>query len=277
MESNFCTQDAGDEKVQKAAGIKEEFSRKVSTQNPEKKDSSKIVIIRGGACGMAAATKIRRQSDYEITVLSRDSHTAYSHCGIPFVLSREIDSFEKLVVKPPDFFRKKRIDVRLNEGVRSIDLDLRTVRTGEGVYPFDKLVISTGSMPFVPQTSRLNILPYGIFTLRSLADGMLFEKALETAGKVCIIGGGTIGIKCAAAFARRRIKTLLVTRSKSLLSRQLDLDIAEIIREYLQVLGVEVISGESVVFPERFWKEKILHVGDAVSCRSCASGKWGKT
>ncbi len=262
MESNFCTQDAVDEKVQKAAGIKEEFSSKVSAQNPEKKGPSKIVIIGGGACGMAAATKIRRQSDYEITVLSRDSHTAYSHCGIPFVLSREIDSFEKLVVKPPDFFRKKRIDVRLNEGVRSIDLDLRTVRTGEGVYPFDKLVISTGSLPFVPRKSRLNILPYGIFTLRSLADGMLFEKALETAGKVCIIGGGTIGIECAAAFARRGIKTLLVTRSKSLLSRQLDLDIAEIIREYLQVLGVEVISGESVVFPERFWKEKILQVGD---------------
>ena len=70
MESNFCTQDAVDEKVQKAAGIKEEFSSKVSAQNPEKKDPSKVVIIGGGACGMAAATKIRRQSDYEITVLS---------------------------------------------------------------------------------------------------------------------------------------------------------------------------------------------------------------
>ena len=80
--------------------------------------------------------------------------------------------------------------------------------------------------------------------MRSLADGMLFEKALETAGKVCIIGGGTIGIECAAALARRGIKTLLVTRSKSLLSRQFDPDIAEIIRKYLESLGVEVISGE---------------------------------
>ena len=108
---------------------------------------------------MAVATKIRRQSDFEITVLSRDSHTAYSHCGIPFVLSREIDSFEKLVVKPPDFFRKNRIDVRLNEGVRSIDLGLRTVRTGEGIYPFDKLVIATGSLPFVPRTGRHKYSP----------------------------------------------------------------------------------------------------------------------
>lgn len=211
---------------------------------------------------MAAATKIRRQSDFKITVLSRDSHTAYSHCGIPFVLSREIDSFEKLIVKPPDFFIKNGINVRLNESARSIDLGLKNVLTGEGVYPFDHLVIATGSLPFIPQMGCTNILPYGIFTLRSLADGVLFEKALKTAGKVCIIGGGTIGIECAVALAGRGIKTTLISRSKSLLSKQLDPDIAEIIRESLKALGVEVISGESVAFPEKFSKEKTLQVED---------------
>jgi len=262
MGSDFGTLDAVDEKIQKAAGIKDEFSGKVSAQNSENKGPEKLVIIGGGACGMAAATKIRRQSNFEITVLSRDIHTAYSHCGIPFVLSREIDSFEKLVVKPQDFFRKNRIDVRLNENVRSINPGLKTVRTAEGIYPFDKLVIATGSLPFVPRTSCLNIIPYGIFTLRSLADGMLFEKALETAERVCIIGGGTIGVECAAALARREIKTTLITRSLSLLSRQLDPDIAEIVREYLEALGIEVILGGPVVFPEGFSKERILQVGD---------------
>lgn len=262
MGSEFCTQEAVDEKVQKTAEVKEEFSRKVSAQNLEKKGPEKIVIIGGGACGMAAATKIRRQSDFEITVLSRDSHTAYSHCGIPFVLSREIDDFEKLIVKPPDFFRKSRINVRLNENATSIDLGLKTVRTGEGIYPFDKLVIATGSLPIVSRTNRLNILPYGIFTLRSLADGMLLEKALETAKKVCVIGGGTIGIECAAAFIKRGIKTILITRSKRLLSRQIDPDMAEIVRGYLEALGVEVISGEPMVIPEGFWKERILQVGN---------------
>jgi NADH oxidase (H2O2-forming) len=91
---------------------------------------------------------------------------------------------------------------------------------------------------------------------------MLLEKALETAEKVCIIGGGTIGIECAAAFARRRIKTILITRSKSLLSRQLDPDMAAIVKECLEALGVEVISGEPMVIPEGFWKERVLQVGN---------------
>nr|WP_243684306.1 FAD/NAD(P)-binding oxidoreductase [Methanosarcina barkeri] len=106
MGSDFDTKSAVDE-IQKTAKADEKFQGTVSTQNLEKKDPIKVVIIGGGACGMAVATKIRRQSDFEITVISRDSHTAYSHCGIPFVLGREIESFEKLIVKPRDFFQKK--------------------------------------------------------------------------------------------------------------------------------------------------------------------------
>ncbi|HHV25158.1 MAG: FAD-dependent oxidoreductase [Methanosarcina sp.] len=262
MGSEFGTQSATDEDIQKTAGVKGEFQAVISAQPPEKKGPVRVVIIGGGACGMAVATKIRRQSDFEITVISRDSHTAYSHCGIPFVLGREIESFEKLIVKPQDFFRKNRITVRLNECVNLIDLDLKVVRTGEGFYPFDKLVIATGSLPFIPRTGSANILPYGVFTLRSLDDGVLFEKSLQTVKKVCIIGAGTIGIECAAALSRRGIKTFLISRSKNLLSRQLDHDISEIIREHLESLGIEVISGELVTFPENFWKEKKLYVGN---------------
>ena len=262
MGNEFGTQSTLENNIQKVAAVTGEFQKPVPTQNHDKKDPARVVIIGGGACGMAVATKIRRQSDFEITVLSRDSHTAYSHCGIPFVLSREIESFEKLIVKPQDFFRKNRIEVRLNECASSIDLDLKIVRTGEGIYPFDKLVIATGSLPFVPRTGGANILPYGIFTLRSLADGVLFEKALETVEKVCIIGAGTIGIECAVALSRRGIKAFLISRSKNLLSRQLDPDISEIIREHLENLGIEVIFGEPLSFPESFWTEKTLSVGD---------------
>lgn len=237
-------------------------SGKVSTHTRAEKELTKVVIIGGGACGMATATKIRRQSDFNITVLSWDSHTAYSHCGIPFVLGREIESFEKLIVKPPGFFRENKIDVKLNEKVKSIDLTGQVVMTGKGTYRFDKLVIATGSLPFIPRESQANILPYGTFTLRNLADGMLFGKALDTALTVCIIGGGTIGIECASALTKRGIKTILITRSKNLLSRQFDSDMSAIVRAHLESLGVEVITEEPVVLPENFWKERTVPVKD---------------
>ena len=163
--------------------IQENISENASSNSRTEKEFAKVVIIGGGACGMATATKIRRQSDFDITVLSWDSHTAYSHCGIPFVLGKEIESLKKLIVKPLAFFRENKINVKLNEKVTSIDLNGQVVITGEGTYPFDRLVIATGSLPFIPRESRANILPYGIFTLRSLADGMLFEKHWKLPGQ----------------------------------------------------------------------------------------------
>lgn len=262
MGSDFGVKDAAGKILQPAAEIQEEVPGKAPTQVRTEKELTRVVIIGGGACGMAAATKIRRQSNFKITVLSSDSHTAYSHCGIPFVLGREIENFEKLIVKSPDFFREKNIDVKLNEKVRSINLAKRIVLTGKGTYPYDKLVIATGSLPFIPRKSKANILPYGIFTLRSLADGKHFGKALETAQTVCIVGGGIIGIECASALTKQGIKTILITRSKDLLSSQFDSDMAAIVRAHLETLGVEVITGKPLFLPENFWKEKTVYIKD---------------
>ncbi|AKB34617.1 hypothetical protein MSSAC_0027 [Methanosarcina siciliae C2J] len=262
MGSDFGVKDAAGKVMQTVAEVQEEVSGKAPTQVRTEKELTRVVIIGGGACGMAAATKIRRQSDFKITVLSSDSHTAYSHCGIPFVLGREIENFEKLIVKPPGFFRGKNIDAKLNEKVRSINLARKVVLTGRRTYPYDKLVIATGSLPFIPRKSEANILPYGSFTLRSLADGKLFGKALETAQTVCIVGGGIIGIECASALTKRGIKTILITRSKDLLSSQFDSDMAAIVRAHLETLGVEVITGEPLFLPENFWKEKTVYVKD---------------
>ncbi|AKB16884.1 MULTISPECIES: NAD(P)/FAD-dependent oxidoreductase [unclassified Methanosarcina] len=262
MGSDFGVKDAASKIIRVAGEVQEEDPVKVSTRARKEKNPTRVVIIGGGACGMAVATKIRRQSDFKIVVLSSDSHTAYSHCGIPFVLGREIESFEKLIVKSPGFFREKNIDVKLNEKVRSINLTEQVILTGEGTYPFDKLVIATGSLPFISRKSKANILSYGFFTLRNLTDGKLFGKALETAQIVCIVGGGTIGIECASALTKRGIKTILVTRSKDLLSSQFDSEMAAIVRAHLEDLGVEVITGEPLFLPENFWKEKTVYLKD---------------
>ncbi len=256
------TKDTEGRSSRTAGDVQEGDHEKVAAQIQTENGLIKVVIIGGGACGMAAATKIRRQSDFDITVLSWDSHTAYSHCGIPFVLGGEIESFEKLIVKPSGFFRENNIDVKLNEKVKSIDLTGKVVLTGKGTYPFDKLVIATGSLPFISHENQANILPYGIFTLRSLADGILFGKALKTARTVCVVGGGTIGIECASALTKRGLKTILITRSKDLLSRQFDSDMSILVREQLEARGVEVITGEPLMLPENFWKQRTVFLKD---------------
>ncbi|MDK2947920.1 MAG: hypothetical protein PWQ63_1080 [Methanolobus sp.] len=209
----------------------------------EKKNNEKIIIIiGGGAVGMAVATSLTRHSDYSVTVFSADVHTAYSQCGMPFVIGGEIEDFKILIRRDEKFLKDMGIDLHLGTRIDSINIKERIVTSGEKKYHYDKLVIATGSKPMIPPNIPGSSLG-NVFTLRTLTDAMRIEEALKNASSVVIVGGGSIGAEMAAATARRNINTILLNRSPSILSHNVDPDMAETIQEHLESLGVNVITG----------------------------------
>ena len=65
-----------------------------------------LVVIGGNAAGMSAAAAARRTDDaLGIVVLEAGPDASYSACGIPYVLSGEVDSLDDLVTAPPEEFR----------------------------------------------------------------------------------------------------------------------------------------------------------------------------
>jgi NADH oxidase (H2O2-forming) len=206
------------------------------------KKNGKIIIIGGGAVGMAVATSLTRHSDYSITVFSADVHTAYSQCGMPFVIGGEIKDFKTLIRRDEKFLRGLGIDLHLGTRIDSINTKEHTVVSGTEEYHFDKLVIATGSKPKIPS----NIPGTGlgnVFTLRTLSDAIKIEEAVKNVSSVVIIGGGSIGAELAAAIVRRNVNTTLLNRSSSILSHNVDPDMAETVQEHLESMGVNVITG----------------------------------
>ncbi len=202
----------------------------------------KVIIIGGGAVGMAVATSLKRHSNYSVTVFSDDRHTAYSQCGMPFVIGREIQDFGSLILRDNRFFRDMGIDLRLETKVDSIDVRKKTISHGNEKFVFDKLVIATGSKPIIPDNLPGTSLE-NVFTLRTLSDAMEIEKSLSRASSIVIVGGGSIGAEMAAATARRKIETMIISRSTSLLSHNIDPDMAEPVKEHLESMGVKVLTG----------------------------------
>ena len=205
-------------------------------------DDEKVIIIGGGAVGMAVATSLTRHSKYSVTVFSEDKHTAYSQCGMPFVIGGQIKDFKSLVLRDDKFFKDMGIDLRLETRVDSISIENHTIRAGGQKYHFDKLVIATGSKPKIPRDTQGTSLK-NVFTLRTLSDAMKIEGALTNASNIVIIGGGSIGSELAAATSQRNINTILLNRGSSILSHNIDPDMAESVKEYLESLGVKVITG----------------------------------
>lgn len=208
-------------------------------------DRKKLVIIGGGAVGLAVATSVRRHSNYDVLVFSSDSHASYSQCGIPFVIAGDIKDFNSLLLRDKEFFEEAGIDLRTGTTVQSIDLKNRTVLAGGKEYGYDKLVIATGSTPSIPANLMPGASLKNVFNVRTLEDGMKLDKALREASSVVIIGGGPIGAELTAACSRRNLKTLLVNRSDSLLSHNIDPDMADIVKEHLESLGAGILTGHA--------------------------------
>ena len=106
----------------------------------------KVVIVGGGAGGISTASNIRKlNKEIEITVITRDNKVAYSPCAIPYVLSGTIESFDDIVMRTPEDYKNKNIDVIVEAEVTAVDSDKKTVTYvkdgSEIVIEYDKLVL----------------------------------------------------------------------------------------------------------------------------------------
>jgi len=220
----------------------------------------RIVFVGAGGAGLTAAFHVaRRAPDTKLIVFSKDPVVAYSQCGMPFVLDGKIDGFDRLVIYGPEVFRDLGIDVRTSTPVTDIDLDGKVVITGTGEkVPYDRLVIATGSKPFIPPVPGAD-LP-GVMALITLEDGRRLGERMKNSKNVVIIGGGPIGLETAPAFIDAGAKLTIIERMPQLMPSALDPDMAAIVQERLEKRGARVVTGRGVDAING------IHAVESVSC-----------
>ena len=138
----------------------------------------KTLILGNGAAGIEAALNLRKHDvETSITMLTESRWLHYFRPKLVHFLAEEQNP-EALVVYDEDFYKKKNIYNILGRKAASIDTSARTV-TDEfgGVYPYDRLLIATGSRPFVPPIE--GIQKDGVFTLRSITDAERIRRYSE--------------------------------------------------------------------------------------------------
>ena len=218
-------------------------------------DSIRIVVVGANAAGLRAASRSKRLlPKANITVLDHGQFISYGACGMPYFVSGDIGSADKLretaygVIRDPDFFRKaKGLEVVIQTEVERIDRQARkvicrSILSGETKeYPYDKLVLATGATPILPpglpKDSRR------VSTFRVLEDSIAVRKALQSGqiSTVGLVGAGPIGCELAEAFtAMWGARAVLLDAAPQILPSMLDPEMARAVETYLKGEGVEV-------------------------------------
>ncbi len=212
----------------------------------------RILIVGGVAGGASAAAKARRVNESaEIHVFERGPYISFASCGLPYYISGEIKDRTQLVVMTPERFeRRSVVHAHVGHEVLAIDRGRKTlsVRGPDGVEReehYDKLILSQGARPFVPQIPGVE-LPH-VFTLRDIPDMDRIVQALESGNvqRAVVIGGGFIGLEMAEAFVHRGLHVTLVEKNPHILPL-MDSDMARHLQEGLKNERLEFRFNASV-------------------------------
>ena len=201
-----------------------------------------LLIVGNSAAGTAAIEAIRRHDGQSsIVQISDEPHSLYSRCLLSYYLAGTIP-LDALQYRERDFHTTMR--VQLHAGKRAVELDpsRQEVRCDDGkVYPFDKLLIATGSSAKLPENLPTGI--EGICVLRTIDDVEMIRKKVKHARNAVVLGGGLIGMKAACALRECGLETKVVVRSNRVLSQMIDEEASQILIERLRQNGIDVLKG----------------------------------
>lgn len=173
-------------------------------------DIGRIVIVGGGAAGLACAVELRRLGfSGELTILSADRDAPYDRPNLSKDYLAGTAPEEWLPLRGDDWYSENRIDLRLSTDVTQIDSDTRTVQCASGDrLPFDRLLIATGSEP-----NRLNAPGFdapNVFTLRNITDARAIAEHANPGSRAVLIGASFIAMEAAAALRHRKVEVDIV-------------------------------------------------------------------
>ncbi len=205
--------------------------------------TQKLVVIGAGmASGRVLEHLFEAGAGYDVTLFNAEARGNYNRIMLSPVLSGE-KTYDEIVTHDADWYEANGVTCRFGEHVTAIDREAKTVTGQNGTVAYDKLLIATGSAPFIIPVQGKD-LP-GVITYRDLDDTKAMIDAAAKGGKAVVIGGGLLGLEAAAGLAERGMDVTVLHLMSHLMERQLDESAGFLLRRDLQKKGVRIICQAS--------------------------------
>lgn len=209
----------------------------------------KYLIIGNSAAAVAAMEHIRQYDQTgELLVVSDEPYHTYSRPLISYFLEGKTTE-QKMVFRDASFYKSLNVKTRLGVRAERLDAKERQVSLSDGeVIRYEKLLIATGSVPFVPPIAGCPPLNTGkgSFTFIKLDDALALKQAVNNSSKVVVIGGGLTGVKATEGLLHLTKQITLVELAARVLPNALDEQASNIVQNRLRNAGVSVNCDTSV-------------------------------
>ncbi len=202
----------------------------------------RVVVVGNGMVGhyfVDELIKANKADDTQIdvTVLSAEPRLAYDRVHLSEYFSGK--TADELALTTPEYYELSNIKFKLNAKVININKLAKTVTTESGdVFEYEKLVLSTGSYPFVPPIPG-NDQPHCL-VYRTIEDLENISASSAVSKVGVVVGGGLLGLEAANALKEAGLQTHVVEFAPQLMAVQVDAGGGRLLRSKIENLGVQV-------------------------------------
>lgn len=231
----------------------------------------KIIVVGGVAGGATAIARLRRLDEKaEIILLEKGEYVSFANCGLPYYVGGSIEQRDALFVSTAESIEDKYgVEIRTQNEVLTINPEGKSIKvldhtTGkEYEETYDKLLLSTGSRPFIPPVDGIN--EDNVFTLWTIPDVDRIHDFIENSKpkKAVVVGGGFIGLEMAENLVDKGIEVSLVEMADQVMP-PLDKDMAKLVENHMISKGVKLYLGKGFAGTENSGRTVLLNSGEKI-------------
>lgn len=199
----------------------------------------RLIVVGNGMVGHHLVEQLLAAGaldHYEIHVFGEERQRAYDRVHLSeYFAGRDAES---LAMSEAGLYAVPGLVLHLGCAVTAIDREQREVLTAEGAFGYERLVLATGSYPFVPPIAGAEGDSRLVY--RTLDDLDTIRLAAAKARRGVVVGGGLLGLEAANALKSLGLEAHVVEFAPRLMPVQLDDLGGAALKQRIEDLGVGV-------------------------------------
>ncbi|KAK3291907.1 uncharacterized protein B0H64DRAFT_366362 [Chaetomium fimeti] len=222
-----------------------------------------VVVVGGSYVGLSAARELANLLPATHRVVLVEPHSHFHHLfAFPRFATTPSHAHKAFIPYTSTFTTSPNPTHHLLLHARALTLHPHSLTLdrawhGSHTLPFDYLIVATGTHLSPPGTMPTDDKVSSVEFLRR------YQKGVEAAREVVIVGGGAVGVQMACdvkeGFPGKRV---VLVHSRERLMKGYHGKLSALVRGRFEELGVEVVSGSRAVVPEGGWPSVFGGGGD---------------
>ena len=212
------------------------------TNNGTSQEKMKLVLVGNGLAGMRCLEDLLDMAPdrYEITVIGEEPWGNYNRIMLSPVLSGE-KTIDDIMLHPHAWYADKGIRLFAGDPAVRIDRPRKHVYTEKGeVISYDRLILATGSKPFVPPIPGSDLK--GVLSFRDIYDVNNMLDYCKTKKNAVVIGGGLLGLEAAYGLKQQGMNVTVLHLMDRIMDRQLDSKASQMLKTAIEQKGITILT-----------------------------------